>query len=256
MRKPFIAGNWKMNTTLSEARELTQDLVEHMASVELCDLAVCVPFVYLFAVGEIVKGTKIVLGAQNLHWEEKGAFTGEVSAAMLKDFGTDLVIIGHSERRHIMGESDEMIGKKLRRALDAGLRPILCLGELLEEREAGTTEEVLRRQLEEDFKNIKGEDMASVTIAYEPVWAIGTGRTATPGQAAEAHEFIRHLLAGMYNSAIAQDTRIQYGGSVKPENAYDLFKEEEIDGFLVGGASLSAEDFSKIVEEALRARDL
>ena len=239
-----------MNTTLSEARELTQDLVEHMASVELCDLAVCVPFVYLFAVGEIVKGTKIVLGAQNLHWEEKGAFTGEVSAAMLKDFGTDLVIIGHSERRHIMGESDEMIGKKLRRALDAGLRPILCLGELLEEREAGTTEEVLRRQLEEDFKNIKGEDMASVTIAYEPVWAIGTGLTATPQQAQEVHALIRELLAEMYGGQPAEEIPILYGGSVKPENAAELMVERDINGLLVGGASLNADDFVAIIKAA------
>jgi len=256
MRKPFIAGNWKMNTSLSGARELAQGLVERIGTLDACDLAVCVPFVYLFAVGEVVEGTNIALGAQNLHWEEKGAFTGEVSAGMLKDFGTDFVIIGHSERRHIMGENDEIVGKKLRRALDAGLRAILCLGELLKEREAGQTEEVIRRQAEEDLKVVKGEEMARVTIAYEPVWAIGTGRTATPEQAAEVHKFIRHLLAMMYGSEIAQNIRIQYGGSVKPENAYDLFQQEEIDGFLVGGASLNAEDFSKIVQEALRARGL
>ena len=256
MRKPFIAGNWKMNTSLSEARELAQGLVERIGALESCDLAVCVPFVYLFAVGEVVEGTSVALGAQNLHGEESGAFTGEVSAGMLKDFGTDFVIIGHSERRHIMGESDEVVGKKLRRAFDSGLKPILCLGELLQEREAGQTEEVIRRQVEEDLKGVKDEEIALITIAYEPVWAIGTGRTATPQQAAETHKFIRHLLAGMYGSEIAQSTRIQYGGSVKPTNAYDLFQEEEIDGFLVGGASLSVEDFSKIVQEALRARGL
>jgi triosephosphate isomerase len=256
MRKPFIAGNWKMNTSLSEARKLAQGLVGGIGALETCDLAVCVPFVYLFAVAEVVEGTRIALGAQNLHWEEKGAFTGEVSAEMLKDFGTDFVIVGHSERRHIMGETDEIVGRKLRRALDAALKPILCLGELLEERESGATEEVIRHQMEEDFRDVNPEEMASVTIAYEPVWAIGTGKTATPEQAAEAHRFIRHLLTEMYSSQVSENARIQYGGSVKPGNAYQLFKEEEIDGFLVGGASLNAEDFSKIVEEALKARDL
>jgi len=247
MRKPIIVGNWKMYTSLSEAKELVKTLKENIGEVTGIEVGVCPPFVYLFPVKNIIEGSPIKLGAQNCHWEKSGAFTGEVAAVMLKDIGCAYVIAGHSERRHQMGESDDTVNKKLKAVLAAGLNPILCIGELLEEREGGSTETVLRRQITQGLSGITPEQMQSVIIAYEPVWAIGTGKTATPEQAQETHSFIRKFISTVFTEAIAQDIRIMYGGSVKPENAAELSAQSDVDGFLVGGASLKAESFIQII---------
>jgi len=216
-------------------------------------VAVCPPCVYLEAVVKAVSGSAIKVGAQNMYFETSGAFTGELAGSMLTDVGCTYVILGHSERRHILGECDELINKKVLAALAAGLKPILCVGELLEEREAGETENVVRRQVEVGLANVSAEDLARVTIAYEPVWAIGTGRTATPRQAGEVHSFIRQVITGLYSSEAAQALIIQYGGSVKPENAAELLGVPEIDGALVGGASLKVDSFTAIIRAGLGA---
>ncbi len=250
-RKLFIAGNWKMNTSAADAVALAEALVSSIGLVEAVDLAVCSPFVYLLPVGEALRGSKIALGAQDVFYEDKGAFTGEISTDMLIDVGARYVLVGHSERRHVIGETDETINRKLLKALEAGLSPIFCVGELLEQREASETLEVVTRQVKIGLEGISEEDVIGMTIAYEPVWAIGTGLTATPAEAQEVHAMIRKLLAGMYDQSIAEKLRIQYGGSVKPANAAELLEAPDIDGALVGGASLKARDFAQIVKAGM-----
>jgi triosephosphate isomerase len=252
MKKMFICGNWKMNTDLASARGLAEGL-RSSAGDSKVEVGACPPFVYLAAVSEVLKGSNVFLGAQNVYFEAEGAFTGEISAAMLLDVGCTYAIAGHSERRHVIGETDELINRKVRAALATGLKPILCVGELLEERENGSTEDVVSRHVVEGLKDVSAADAAKVVIAYEPVWAIGTGKTATPEQANDVHVFIRELLGGMFGSETASAIRIQYGGSVKPENAFDLMSQGEVDGALVGGASLKADSFAKIISEAERA---
>lgn len=245
-RKLFVAGNWKMNTTLAEATALAGGLVKKLAALEATDVAVCPPFVYLQAVRAALAGSRIALGAQNMFYEAKGAFTGEISGAMLKDVGCRYVILGHSERRHVLGESDETIRTKIVKALADGLEVIFCVGELLAERQAGATMDVVGRQVKIGLEGVSKADMARLTVAYEPVWAIGTGVTASPEQAQEVHAMIRSLLGGLYGPATAESTRIQYGGSVTAANAQTLMSQPDIDGALVGGASLKIDDFAAI----------
>jgi len=250
-RKLFIAGNWKMSTSRSGAVELAGALVKEVGAVDAVDLAVCPPFVHLYAVGEALSGSRIALGAQDMFYENDGAFTGEISGAMLKDAGCRYVILGHSERRHVIGETDELINRKLIKALADGLLPIFCVGELLQERQAGETPDVVRRQVQIGMEGLGAQEAAKVTIAYEPVWAIGTGVTATPQQAQEVHAMIRGLLRAMYGPKLADGLRIQYGGSVKPSNAGELLNQPDIDGALVGGASLKAADFVGIIKAGM-----
>lgn len=252
-RRLFIAGNWKMNTSSASAAGLAEALVKKLASVEAMDLAACPPFVHLQAVGKILAGSPIALGAQDLFYENDGAFTGEISAAMLKDVGCTHVLCGHSERRHVIGETDELINRKLLKALSEGLSPILCVGELLAEREAGETQEVVTRQVRLGLEGVSAADMAGVTLAYEPVWAIGTGVVATTDQVQQVHQMIRQLLGELFGPATGGNTRIQYGGSVKPSNAAGLLACPDIDGALIGGASLKAADFAAIVEAGMSA---
>jgi triosephosphate isomerase len=226
--------------------------VEKLGKVQEMDIAVCPPFVYLAQVAAAVAGSRIAVGAQNCFYENNGAFTGEISAAMLKDVGCRYVILGHSERRHVIGEMDELINRKVLKALSDGLDVILAVGELLAERDAGTTLEVVSRQVKRGTEGVGKAEMARVTIAYEPVWAIGTGRTATPQQAQEVHAMIRSLLAALYGNELAQQIRIQYGGSVKASNAKELLACPDIDGALVGGASLKAEEFAGIVAGGMK----
>lgn len=247
MRKPFIAGNWKMNLDRHESIALTNAVADQAEHIGKAEIAICPPFVYLDVVRQALGNSVVALGAQNFYPEPNGAFTGEVSAAMLKDVGCKYVILGHSERRHILGETDAFINKKVHAALNAGLLPILCVGELLAEREAGKTAEVVRTQFEGSCAGLSAQQMAEVVIAYEPVWAIGTGKVATPAQAEEVHLALRKMVAQRYNSQVADVVRIQYGGSVKPANAAELLSQPNIDGALVGGASLKAEDFLGIV---------
>ncbi len=249
MRRLLIAGNWKMNKTVPEAIELVRELKERLKGVEDRDILVCPPFTALYPVGRELEGSSILMGAQNMFYEEKGAFTGEISPVMLKDVGCSYVILGHSERRHIFGESDELINRKVISAVNHNLIPILCIGETLEEREKGETRQVVERQVREGLKGLKPED--EFVIAYEPVWAIGTGRSATPEMAQEVHTFIRDVLTELFEKEKAEGVRILYGGSVKPENAKGLLEMPDIDGALVGGASLKAESFSAIVKTTL-----
>ena len=248
MRKPIIAGNWKMHKTISESVSMVSDLKSRVSDVSDREIVVCPPFASLESAGKALKGSNIKLGAQNLFWEEKGAFTGEVSPAMLTDAGCSYVIIGHSERRQYFGETDDTVNKKIFAALKFNLTPIVCIGESLEQREKGQTFTVLEKQLREGFKNVSKEQMLKIVIAYEPIWAIGTGKTATPQQAEEAHIFIRKTLASMFGNDISDRVRILYGGSIKPENISDLMAEPNIDGGLVGGASLKVDSFVKIVK--------
>lgn len=253
MRRPFVAGNWKMTQTLSSAVELARGVAEGAkALTRSVDVGVAPPFVYLTAVKDALGDSGVTLAAQNAYFEEPGAFTGETALDMLMDVGCQWVILGHSERRHVLGETDELINRKVRAALAKGLGVILCVGELIEERDADQTEAVLDRQMKGGLTDVSAEQMANVVIAYEPVWAIGTGRTATPDQAESAHAHLRNWLKSRYNSEIADATRIQYGGSVKPDNAADLLAQPNVDGALVGGASLKAETFLPIVEAAAR----
>lgn len=248
MRKPLIAGNWKMNTTLRSAVQLAQGIHREVREVEDVEILVCPPAIYLLDVIDSLADSNIKVGAQNLHWEDSGAFTGEVSGAMLKDVGCTYVIVGHSERRNIFGESNEVVSKKVRAALRSDLVPILCVGELLEDRERGATESVVRDQLLAVTEKLTDDEMSRVVIAYEPVWAIGTGRTATPEQANEVHKFIRKRIENKFGHSLARDIRIIYGGSVRPDNIKALMAAPDIDGVLVGGASLNVEHFSKIVK--------
>jgi triosephosphate isomerase (TIM) len=247
MRPYYIAGNWKMNKTAAEAAALAQELVEKLKS---CPhrLLVAPSFTSIPAVAEAVKGTNIRLGAQNMASAESGAHTGEVSVLMLKDLGVDTVILGHSERRHIYGEKDELINEKVLLALRHGFEIILCVGETLDQREAGEVESVVVRQIREGLKNVGAEDIANVVIAYEPVWAIGTGKTATPEDAEAVHAVVRKTIRDLYSDSAADSIIIQYGGSVKPENVSGLMAKENIDGALVGGASLTSDMFVPIAE--------
>ena len=252
MRKPFVAGNWKMNTDSHTSINLADSIVS--GSLETAgrsvSVAVCPPFVYLQAVAKVLSASSIAVGAQDLYIESQGAFTGEISASMLKDIGCSYVLCGHSERRHVIGETDELINKKVAAAIGGGLLPILCVGEVLAEREASQTSEVISRQLKSDLAGLSVEKVSAVTIAYEPVWAIGTGLTATPQQAQEAHDFVRKLLAELYDAQLAEEIRILYGGSAKPGNAGELMVQQDVDGLLVGGASLNADDFIAIIQAA------
>jgi triosephosphate isomerase len=247
MRRPVIAGNWKMYKTQGEARAYFAALAPRVAGSTQCDIIVAPPFTALPAAVEAARGTTISIAAQNLHWEAEGAFTGEVSAAMLIEAGCRAVIVAHSERRQLFGETDERANKKVKAALAAGLTPILCVGETLAEREGGKMEEVLDRQFRGGIAALTGTDFSRIILAYEPVWAIGTGRTATPEMAAEAHRFLRQQAAGVFTPERADGLRILYGGSVKPDNIKGLMAQVEIDGALVGGASLNAEAFAAIV---------
>ncbi len=253
MRKPFVAGNWKMNTDSSSYVELAEGIASgatETASVK-ASVAVFPPFVYLQSVIKALGTSSISVGAQDVYFEPDGAFTGEISTSMLKDIGCTYCLCGHSERRHVIGETDELINKKLTAAIAGGLLPILCVGELLAEREASKTNDVVTRQLENGLAGLSEEKVSAVTIAYEPVWAIGTGLTAKPEQAQEVHDFIRKLLANMYNDELAEAIRIQYGGSAKPDNAAELMAQPDIDGLLVGGASLKADSFLGIIQGAI-----
>jgi triosephosphate isomerase (TIM) len=239
-----------MNTTRAEAIALAKGVVEGAAAIKNADLLVCPPTVYLSAVADAVKGTSVALGAQNMYFEGNGAFTGETSAAMLTDAGATFVILGHSERRNIMGETDSDVNKKTHAALAAGLTPIVCVGELLAEREAGQTQAVVKKQFEGSLAGVSAEQVTKLVIAYEPVWAIGTGKVATPEQAEEVHADLRNLLASRYNAGVAGQVRILYGGSVKPSNAAELLGQPNVNGALVGGASLKASDFLGIAAGA------
>jgi len=249
MRKLILAGNWKMNKTSLEAIELANALNRELGDITEVDIVVCPPFPALFEVKEVLTDSNLKVGAQNLHWESSGAFTGEVSAPMLKAAGAVYVIIGHSERRHYFGETNESVNKKLKAALKNGLLPIVCVGENLSEREADQTFGIVQKHCEGSLAGLSHEEMLKVTLAYEPVWAIGTGKTATPAQAQEVQQFIRGLLQKMFSVEIAEQIRIQYGGSVTPENISELIAQADIDGALVGGASLKAESFIKIVKQ-------
>lgn len=246
-RLPFITGNWKMNKTVEEACDLVRRLKVAIAGVEGVEVAIAPPFTALYAVLQELQGSAIHLSAQNLFWEEKGAYTGEVSPGMLKEVGCEYVIIGHSERRQFFGETDETVNRRMKAALGQGLKPIFCLGETLREREEGETFPLLERQAEGGLRDLGEKEMKSVVVAYEPIWAIGTGKTATPQQAEEVHRFIRERIERIYSRQIAEEVRIQYGGSVTPENVKGLMSQSNIDGALVGGASLKSETFSKIV---------
>ena len=252
-RKVIIAGNWKMNKTAAEGRALVEALKPLVADVcpSKADIVVCPPFTTIAAVVEAVRGSNIKVGAQNVHWAESGAFTGEISAAMLKELGIDYVIIGHSERRQYFGETDATVNSRVKAALAAGLLPIICVGELLEEREGGRTEQVLSAQLEGGLAGLTGEDMRKIVIAYEPIWAIGTGKTATPEMAELTHNFIRCTLNDMFGKEIGEGVRIQYGGSMKAENAGALVAQPNIDGGLIGGAALKAESFAALIHNAI-----
>jgi len=247
MRKPVIAGNWKMYKTIGEAVDFVEKLKPLVAAATHCEIIVAPPFTALRAAAEAAKGSKVGVAAQDVHWDKEGAHTGDVSPAMLVDAGCTQVIIGHSERRQDHGETDANVNRKIKVALAAGLVPIVCVGETLGEREAGKTEEVLRRQFQGGFAGLTPQDFCRIIIAYEPVWAIGTGRTATPEMAAESHRFIRGLVRQHYGENLAGQLRILYGGSVKPDNIEGLMAQEEIDGALVGGASLKVDSFSAIV---------
>jgi triosephosphate isomerase len=251
MRKPVIGANWKMNRgTPKEALEMIQDFKSNIKKTTSVDIIIFPPYTVLNTILNTVKKTPINVGAQNMYFEEKGAFTGEISPIFLKKIGCEYVILGHSERRDIFQETNEIINKKLKKALSINLNPIVCIGEHLAERESGKTKEIILNQFMKTFKNLTKEDFRKIIIAYEPIWAIGTGKTATPEQAEEIHLYIRELLENNYNRDTAQSVRIQYGGSIKPNNAGDLFRKENIDGGLVGGASLQAESLIKIVKAA------
>jgi triosephosphate isomerase len=246
-RLPFIAGNWKMNKTVGEAVDLARELKTALSGVKGVEVAVAPPFTALFAVHLEIKGSPIRLAAQNLYWEEKGAFTGEISPIMLKEVGCHYVIIGHSERRQIFAETDETVNRRIKAALAHRLKVIFCIGETLQEREGEKTFSVIEKQIEGGLKGLGDQEIRNTVIAYEPVWAIGTGKTATPEQAEEVHGFIRRKLGKLYSREVSEEIRIQYGGSVTPENIRGLMDQPNIDGALVGGASLKADSFSKIV---------
>ena len=247
MRRLLIVGNWKMNLNRKDASKLASAISEQTAQYPEVDLAVCPPFVYIDSVAQAIGEATLGLGSQNVYHEANGAFTGEISVSMLQDFGCQYVILGHSERRHILGETDDDINKKVQAVLKAGLTPIVCVGELLEQREAGKTSQIIREQFDGSLAGLSDEDIAKVVIAYEPVWAIGTGKVATPEQAEDVHLDLRKMLANRYNGELSENIRILYGGSVKASNSKELLAQPNIDGALVGGASLKVDDFLGIV---------
>jgi len=251
--KPFIAGNWKMFKTIPEAVAMVQQLHDASLGLEKAQLVVIPPFTALSDVSRTLQGSPVQIGAQNMYWEEQGAFTGEVSAPMLKDAGCTYAVVGHSERRQYFGETNETVNKKIKAALAHDLVPIMCIGESLEERESGNTITKVQTQITEGLEGLDAEQVRQVIIAYEPIWAIGTGLTATPNQAQEVHGFIRSSLAEKHGNDVASCAIILYGGSVKPENTYSLLKEKDIKGALVGGASLKADSFAEIAREAIKA---
>ena len=245
MRKPIIAGNWKMHKTIAEALEFVNEVKDRVNNDKV-EAVICAPFTLLKDLKQATKGTNIKIGAQNMHFEEKGAFTGEISPLMLKELDMDYVVIGHSERRQYFNETDETVNKKVLKALEVGIDPILCVGETLEEREAGNTKDVCKVQVEKALENVSKEDLAKVVIAYEPVWAIGTGKTATSEDANDVIAYIREVVANLYGE-LANEVRIQYGGSVKPSSVAEIMNQSDIDGALVGGASLEANDYVELV---------
>lgn len=246
MRTPIIAGNWKMNMTPAEAERLVVELIP-LVKDAACDVVVCPPYVDLAVVGKLLVGTNIKLGAQNIHWAPKGAFTGEVSADMLLAMGVNYAIVGHSERRQYFGETDETVNKRAKAALDANITPIICVGETLEQREGGVTDTIVSKQTVAALAGFSAEEVVRSVIAYEPIWAIGTGKTATSEDANSTIKVIRDAIAGVYGKKVADEVRIQYGGSMNAKNATELMAMPEIDGGLIGGASLKSEDFSKVV---------
>ena len=253
VRRAVIAGNWKMNKTAAETAELASALKASLAQFAgKCEIAVCPTFTSLATAVEILKGSNVKVGAQNIHWADNGAYTGEISGAMLKEIGVEYVIIGHSERRQYFGETDETVNQRIKAALKYGLKPIVCIGETLNERESGVTNTVLEKQIRGAFADISAADMDAITIAYEPVWAIGTGKTATPDVAQETHAFIRSVLTALYGDK-AQDIVVQYGGSMKPETSGALVSKQDIDGGLIGGAALKADSFTALIQNALYA---
>lgn len=251
MRVPFIAGNWKMNMLRESSLALVEGLLAQLPKSDQVEVAVCPPSVYLDAVGKALRGSRIGLGAQNMYHEKEGAFTGELSGQMLLDIGCRYVILGHSERRQFFGETDQSVNQKVKAALGVGLTPIVCVGETLQQREANETNRVIDQQCRGSLSGLSSEQAAKLVIAYEPVWAIGTGKTATPEQAEEVHAHIRQLLTELFGKATADGLRIQYGGSVKADNAAELLRQPNIDGALVGGASLKADGFAAIVKAAV-----
>jgi triosephosphate isomerase len=246
-RRLLIVGNWKMNLNLASSLDLAEGLKKKVAGITNVDIAVCPPSVYVQPIAAVLKETNIGVGAQNVYFEKEGAFTGEISVGMLKDVGCQYVILGHSERRHILGESSETVNIKTLAVLAANLTPIVCVGELLKERESGTTELVVQRQFDGSFSGVTAEAMKKCVIAYEPVWAIGTGKVATPEQAEEVHIAIRKMIEMKYNKEVAETVRIQYGGSVNDKNAKEILAKPNVDGALVGGASLKVESFLNII---------
>ena len=251
MRKTIIAANWKMNKDINETSEFFLSLQKELNGYDgTAEIIVCPPFTTLQTAVKASQGTRFKIGAQNLHYENDGAYTGEISARMIKSLGIPYVIIGHSERRQFFGETDETVSKKVKKALSEGLKVILCVGETLSERDGNVTEKVLDRQVKAALSGLTEEQLKSIVIAYEPVWAIGTGRNATPQQAQDAHAFIRGLVAKLFTSGTAQDLTIQYGGSMKPENSAELLSQRDVDGGLIGGAGLKADSFAKIVKSA------
>ena len=248
MRTPVIAGNWKMNKTVAEAVALASEIKEKVAGVENVKIIVCPVFTAVKSVADVLKGSNVKVGAQDMYWETSGAYTGEVSGEMLLEAGAEYVIIGHSERRQYFGETNETVNKKLKKALSIGLKPIVCIGETLADREAGTTEAVVGKQVKEGFVGLTAEEMKGTIIAYEPVWAIGTGKTATAEQAEAVHAFVRNLIAQLWDKETADAVIIQYGGSMKPENVASLLAQPDIDGGLIGGAALKADSFEKLVK--------
>ncbi|MEW6170978.1 MAG: triose-phosphate isomerase [Candidatus Omnitrophota bacterium] len=251
MRKIIIAGNWKMHKTIGEAIELANNLKRLLNEIDSIDIVICPVYTSLSEVSDVVTNSNIKLGAQDMYWEKQGAFTGEVSGYMIKDTGALYVIIGHSERRIYFNETNQTVNKKVKAALESGLIPIMCVGEKLEEREKGITFDIVKSHVEEGLNGIPKEDAERIIIAYEPVWAIGTGKTATSAQAQEVHKYIRSLLVKLYDQDVASKIRIQYGGSVKPENTKELLMQSDIDGALVGGASLDANSFFQIVKNSI-----
>ena len=248
MKRFIAAANWKMNKNVQESIDFTNHLAKFVLNLKRTDVILCPPFTSLFNIGELLKKTKVYLGAQNMHFADSGAYTGEISADMLKSTFCEYVILGHSERRHVFNESDSLIHKKLLTALEKGLKPILCVGETLEERQSGRTVSVLKQQYSDAFTGLSEGEMENCIIAYEPVWAIGTGIVASSKQASEAHKEIRSMIASQFNLRLANELRILYGGSVKPENTDELIASADIDGFLIGGASLTVEPFVSIIQ--------
>ena len=248
MRTPVIAGNWKMNKTVAEAVALASEIKEKVAGVENVKIIVCPVFTAVKSVADVLKGSNVKVGAQDMYWETSGAYTGEVSGEMLLEAGAEYVIIGHSERRQYFGETNETVNKKLKKALSIGLKPIVCIGETLSDRESGNTEAVVEKQVREGFVGLTADEMKGTIVAYEPVWAIGTGKTATAEQAEAVHAFVRNLISQLWDKETAESVVIQYGGSMKPENVASLLAQPDIDGGLIGGAALKADSFEKLVK--------